>query len=267
MSSFRESPSAEAGLAGGAVTTDTLLRGRVTLLQPARGFRSSLDPVLLAAFVTPPFHRFADIGCGTGALAFLLAAREPRATGVGVELQARLAGLASAGVARNDFAHRLQIVHGDVRERVGRAPLERGTFDLVVTNPPYRVLADGPASPDLERAQATHELSLRLHEWIDCAAALVAPGGRVAVVFPAERLDELRVGLRARGLAPARLRQVHPRVHRPASRVLVEARAVVEAGASGADAFVEPPLVLHEADGRHTPETLRILGEPAAAGG
>ena len=57
-----------------AITTDTLLRGRVTLLQPTRGFRSSLDPVLLAAFVGPPFGRFVDIGCGTGAVAFLLAA-------------------------------------------------------------------------------------------------------------------------------------------------------------------------------------------------
>ena len=35
------------------ITTDTLLRGRVTLLQPRRGFRSSLDPVLLARFLAP----------------------------------------------------------------------------------------------------------------------------------------------------------------------------------------------------------------------
>jgi len=40
---------------GSAFTVDTLLGGRVTLLQPARGFRTSLDPVLLSAFVAPPF--------------------------------------------------------------------------------------------------------------------------------------------------------------------------------------------------------------------
>ena len=64
-----------------ALTSDTLLRGRVRLIQPARGFRSSLDPVLLAAFARPPFGRFLDIGCGTGAVSFLLLARDPEASG------------------------------------------------------------------------------------------------------------------------------------------------------------------------------------------
>ena len=84
-----------------AFTVDTLLGGRVTLLQPARGFRASLDPVLLSAFVGPPFGRFLDIGCGTGALSFLLLARDAAATGVAVELQAPLVELAEEGRARN----------------------------------------------------------------------------------------------------------------------------------------------------------------------
>ncbi|HEX2657799.1 MAG TPA: methyltransferase, partial [Polyangia bacterium] len=105
------------------LTVDTLLRGRVTLLQPTRGFRSSLDPLLLSAFVRPPFGRFVDIGCGTGALAFSLAALDAGATGVGIELQPRLRALAAEALARNDFAARLAIVEGDVRTSVGRGPL------------------------------------------------------------------------------------------------------------------------------------------------
>lgn len=242
-----------------AVTTDTLLRGRVTLLQPARGFRSSLDPVLLAAFVAPPFGRFVDIGCGTGALAFVLAATDLTATGVGVEIQPRLASLATAGVAKNAFAERLAILNADVRYGMGRSPLDRRAFDLVVTNPPYRAVTDGPASPDPERAQANHELTLTLNDWLDCAAALVAPGGRVAVVFAAERMDALCAGLQSRDLVPARARMVHPRLDRPASRVLIEARA------GGRQALsIEPPLGLHEPDGRYSPEARRMLGETAA---
>ena len=80
-----------------AVTADALLRGRVRLFQPARGARMSLDPVLLAGFVTPPFGRFLDIGCGTGPLSFLLLAGDPAATGVSVEIQPRLAALAVRG--------------------------------------------------------------------------------------------------------------------------------------------------------------------------
>src|SRR5579872_623827 len=135
-----------AGDAGDEFTTDTLLRGRITLLQPARGFRSSLDPVLLAAFVTPPFGRVLDIGCGTGAVSFLLMAADTAATGVGVELQPRLARLARTGAARNGFSERLMIVEGDVR-RAGDETLAPASFDLVATNPPFRLPSDGNTSP------------------------------------------------------------------------------------------------------------------------
>ena len=247
-----------------AVTTDTLLRGRVTLLQPVRGFRSSLDPLLLAAFVAPPYGRFVDIGCGTGALAFVLAATDPHATGVGVEIQPRLASLAVAGAARNAFAERLAIVNADVRHSLGRSPLDRRGFDLVVTNPPFRAVTDGPASPDPERAQANHELTLTLNDWLDCAEALLVPGGRVAVVYPAVRMDALCAGLTARGLVPARARMVHPRSDRPPSRVLLEARAGGGSPLIGSPPILDPPLGVHEADGRYSPEVRRMLGEPTA---
>ena len=64
-------------------TADRLLGGRVVIHQPARGMRISLDPVLLAGFIGAPYGRFLDIGAGTGALSFLLLARDPGATGVG----------------------------------------------------------------------------------------------------------------------------------------------------------------------------------------
>src|SRR5437764_7444189 len=96
-------------------TVDTLLRGRVTLLQPKRGFRSSLDPVLLARFLAPPYGRFLDIGCGTGALSFSLLAGDARATGAGVELQPRLARLAALGRERNGVGERFTMIEGDVR--------------------------------------------------------------------------------------------------------------------------------------------------------
>jgi len=205
------------------VTIDTLLRGRVTLVQPARGFRSSIDPLLLAAFVRPPFGRFVDIGCGTGALAFALAALDPEATGVAVEIQPRLARLAARGLARNAFATRLALVEADVRQAAGGPSLPEATFDLVATNPPYRAVGGGFVSPDGERARANHEVTLKLAEWLDAAAALVRTGGLVAAVFVAARHDELLAQMRARALAPRRLRFVHARLDEAPSRILVEA--------------------------------------------
>ncbi len=242
------------------VTADALLQGRVRIYQPARGARMSLDPVLLAGFVAPPYGRFLDIGCGAGPLAFLLLARDPAAGGVGVEIQPRLSALALRGRDDNGWGERLEVVDGDVRglgERLGA-----GSFDLVVTNPPYRTIESSPPSPNPERALAFNEIALRLAEWVEVAARAVRPGGRVAAILPAQRSQELRHALRRNLLRPIRTRLVCPRAGEPASRILVEARR------DDRDVFVielvtEEPLVVHEADGSFTPEVRRMLGEMA----
>ena len=236
------------------ITADTLRGGRVRIYQPARGARMSLDPVLLEGFLPPPHGRFLDIGCGTGALSFLLLARDPAAIGVGVELQPRLAALAARGRDENGWQQRLEIAVGDVRglgDRLGAA-----TFDLVATNPPYRTLAGNRRPPDEERALAHQEIALALAEWVACAARAVRPGGRVAAIFPAERAADLLTEMHGRDLVPCRLRPVHPRADEPASRVLVEAER-----AGRRPLVLEPPLVLHAEGARYTPEVLRLLDE------
>jgi tRNA1Val (adenine37-N6)-methyltransferase len=236
------------------VTRDSLLAGRVRLYQPARGARMSLDPVLLAGFVAPPYGRFLDVGAGAGPVSFLLLARDPAATGLAVEIQPRLAALAARGRDENGWAGRLEILAGDVRGLGGR--LDAAGFDLVVANPPYRPVRDGNVSPHPERAVAHHELTLTLDDWVGGAARAVRAGGRVAAILPAERADELLAALPARGLAPVRLRRVHPFADRPASRILVEA-----VRGPAREAGEEPPLVVHVTGARYTPEVLRMLGE------
>ena len=234
------------------ITADTLRGGRVRIFQPARGARMSLDPVLLEGFLHPPHGRFLDIGCGTGALSFLLLARDPAATGVGVELQPRLAALATRGRDENGWQQRLEIAVGDVRGMGDH--LGASTFDLVATNPPYRTLTGSRRPPDDERALAHQEIALALAEWVACAARAVRPGGRVAAIFPAERAADLLAEMRGRDLVPCRLRSVHPRPDEPASRVLVEAER------GGRRPFlIEPPLVVHDPGGGYSAEVARML--------
>jgi tRNA1Val (adenine37-N6)-methyltransferase len=234
------------------ITRDSMLRGQVTLLQPRRGFRSSLDPVLLAGFVSAPYGHVLDIGCGTGAISFLLLARDPAATGVGVEVQPRLASLLRQAVIENGHQARFRVEHADIRH----AQLAPASFDLVVSNPPYLPLGQGALPPDEERAIAHHEVKLPLSDWVDRAATFCRPDGRVAVVFPAQRAAELLAALTARGLSPTRLRPVYPRPGQPATRVLVEARRP----AAARPLVFEPPLLVHEADG-YSEEVRRYLGE------
>ena len=232
---------------------DTLLRGRVKLIQPVRGFRSSLDPVLLAGFIHAPYRHFLDIGCGTGALSFLLLARDPVATGLGVEIQPRLAGLAARSVEANGFGARFAVSVADVRE-AGCVP--RAAFDLVASNPPFRPLGRGVLPPQAERSLANHEVALTLVEWLDVAQAALRPNGRLAAIYPADRLDETRAALAARGLAIARLRMMQAQAGARANRFCFEARR----SALVAETMTEVPLVVHE-QGKYSAEVCAMLEE------
>lgn len=234
-----------------AITRDTLLRGRVKLLQPRDGYRSSLDPVLLAAFVTPPFGHFLDIGCATGVLSFLLLAHDPAATGIGVEVQPRLAALAEAGRRENGVEARWRVLGADVRQA---ELLAQARFDLVATNPPFRPVGTGVLPPASERAIAHHEVSLALPEWLDVVARVLVPRGRLAAIFPHDRWPELREAMSARGLGVTRFRPVVSRLPGTANRMLVEARR------GEGDAGEEPPLVVHDGGG-YSAEVRRMLGE------
>jgi tRNA1Val (adenine37-N6)-methyltransferase len=108
-------------------------------------------------------------------------------------------------------------------------------------------------SPDRERSIAHHEVALTLDNWLDAGTAALAPGGRLCVIFPADRCDELVAGLEQRGLVAARKRFVHPQAGAAPGRVLVEAR-------SGGAPVIEPPLVVHE-NGAFTPEVRQMLGD------
>ena len=234
-------------------TRDTLLRGRVILHQPRRGFRSSLDPVLLAGFLSPPYGHFLDIGAGTGAVSFLLLAKDDQATGVAVEIQDRLATLAQSGLRENTFADRLLVVNSDARQ-LGES--FEGAFDLVATNPPFRPVGVGNLPGHSQRAMAHHEVTLTLREWAQVAYRCLRPEGRLGVIFPSDRLEELSTVLAQTGLPVVATRLVLPRSGDPPMRCLVEARKT----SLPSDPSRLPSLVVHGLKG-YTPELLEMLGE------
>ena len=96
-------------------TLDGLLDRRVTLEQPAEGYRVAVDTVLLAAAVPIETGQKAlDLGCGVGGAMLCLACRVPGITITGIEIQDELTQLCRANIARNTFATGLDVVQGDV---------------------------------------------------------------------------------------------------------------------------------------------------------
>ncbi|OGR33779.1 MAG: hypothetical protein A2005_09715 [Desulfuromonadales bacterium GWC2_61_20] len=222
------------------------------------GYRYSLDPFLLVGFAAAESgRRLVDLGCGSGVVPLLLAARRPQALVSGIELQPRLAELARSNVAASGVADRVEIIAGDLRQ-IGPL-LPPAECDAVLANPPYRRVGSGRLAPDGERAAARHELNGTLADFVAAAVYLLKAGGRFYLVHLPERLSEVLTLLQTAGLAPKRLRCVHPQPGAAACLVLVEGR---KGGRPGL--VVETPLLVRDGGG-YSPEMAALYA--SCAGG
>ena len=215
--------------------------------QPRRGYRFSIDAVLLAHLAAPrPRDRILDLGTGCGIVSLLLACRLPDVRIRGIELQADLANLARENVLRNRLADRIGIAEADLRslhpEDMG------GLFDMVVCNPPYRRRHSGRMNPDPQKAIARHEIEARLADVISASRRLLRRSGRLSIVYPAERTSDLLVEMRSGRIEPKQMVAIHSRIDTEAKLVFVE-------GVHGAGPGVKigPPLAIYESDGSYTP--------------
>ncbi|MDX2142803.1 MAG: methyltransferase domain-containing protein [Rhodospirillaceae bacterium] len=229
---------------------DTLLDGRVKIRQPTDGYRVAVDPVLLAAAVSAKSgQRVLDVGCGTGAAMFCLAARVTGVDVTGIEIQPALAKFAEDGIARNNFGARARVVTGDL---MALPDIVCATaFDVVMTNPPYG--AEGTVSPKESVAQAHHEREVELQDWLTACLKLLKPNGRLAVIHRADRLSDVLAAVRPH-CGDIHIIPIYPKPGQPARRVIVEAGKGRKTGDT-----LTPGLVLHAPDGSFTLEAARIL--------
>lgn len=234
-------------------TINELSLGNLRLIQAEKGYRFSLDPVLLARFAEDiPADKVVDLGTGCGIIPLLLAKLTASRELIGIELQSQQAERAQRNVELNSLQERVKIIAGDLRGIRHLLPV--ASSDLVVSNPPYRQPDNGRVSPADERAASRHELSGGLIDFIDAASWLLKNGGRFAIIYLAERLPELLLQMNSKGIEPKRLRMVHPRLLDPARMVLVEGRKNGRPGLQ-----VEKPLIVYQGEGRdYSPEVLEM---------
>ena len=176
-----------------ATSTDHVLGGRVTLRQPDQGYRTAIDPVLLAAAVdAKPGMRVFDAGCGTGAASLCLAARVPGAEIFGIDTEPEFIALARDSARLNRFEPAPVFEIADLKDyRPATA-----NFDHVMSNPPFRASGSGHAPADPLKRAAHVEGTLRLDEWIERCFGLLRPGGCFTMIHSQARMAEVEADMK-----------------------------------------------------------------------
>ncbi|MBZ4654546.1 MAG: putative O-methyltransferase [Peptococcaceae bacterium] len=242
-------------------TLDDLLIQGLRIIQKAKGFRFTLDSVMLSHFATlKEGDRVADLGTGTGIIPLILSTRAKKLKILGVELQPHIAEMALRSVKLNKLEEKIEIVEGDIRNI--HKVMGGGQYTLVTANPPYWSVSEGLPSPAETKALSRHEISCSLEDFIASASKLLNYQGRFALIHRADRLMDIIGLLRRYQLEPRRMRLIHPYLGKCAQHVLLEARK-----SAPPELKVLPPLVVYEAPGRYTPEILRWYGKEEIKGG
>lgn len=238
-------------------TLDSILGNRVKVLQNRKGYRFSIDSVLLARFVAPYIAdtEVIELGAGTGVVSLIMAILGKPKHIKAMELQPSLLSLARRNVVLNGLDPIITVQEQDIR----LIPAHRSSrsCDWVVANPPYYELTKGRVSPDSERALARHELTCTLNDVLAAMNHLVRREGRVAIVHRAARIGEIFTTLAEYDMEVTRLRMVHSDQDSAGELVLIEAGRRI--GKSRYRQVVHPPLILHGRDGEYTEETKQIL--------
>ena len=115
---------------------EELLFGSIRMKITDAQFRVSTDSMVLADFCRIKHgSRVLDLGCGCGTLGLLLLGADGTLQICGVEIQEPAARQARENAAENGFSDHMHIVCGDLRQ--AHADIAPGSFDCVLSNPPY----------------------------------------------------------------------------------------------------------------------------------
>ena len=247
--------SAPRGKAG--TTTDEVLDGRLSIIQPRAGHRVGGDAVFLAAAVPAKAgERVLEAGTGVGVAGLCLLARVPELNVTAVEIDAELCALAKSNAARNGFAEQFKVIEADVTSPakvLSAAGLVREGYDHVIANPPFHSDSDVRAAPDAARAVAHVMERDGLGDWVRFLTSMAAPKGRLTLIHRAECLGEILDLLQGR-FGDVAIFPLFPKAGEPALRVIVQGRKGSRAGLR-----LLPGLVLHGPDGAHSADSEVVL--------
>ena len=199
--------------------------------------------------------RIIDLGTGCGVIPLVLAFRSKTDRKItGVEIQPELAGLAKKNVIQNNFGNQIEILEADFRQVPSLFAPE--SFDLAISNPPYRKAGTGRMNPDIQKAIARHEIAAKVDDVFAASANLLKDGGRIALIYPAERLAGLVRSALDFGFSPKRLTVIYSFPHGHSRLVHLECRK-----GGGEELRIEEPFYIYDSNGLYSEAMQKFYNE------
>ena len=257
-----------------------VLNKRLKLLHTEKGFKTSIDSVLLAAACkVKAGEHILDLGCGVGGAGLCVLSRVSNVHLTGVEIQEDHAQLARRNAEINLFQNYAEFIHADIRTYRNEK-----AFDHVICNPPYLDAGAHLRSPSKEKATAMGGLpptsscdliagsqeggkdpsvkskddSVFLKDWVDCAHFCLKSNGTLTMIHRADKVDRIILAMGKR-FGAIEIIPLWPKRGEQAKRVIV--RAIKD---RKSPATLHAGLILHQNHGEYTEAADKILKDMKA---
>lgn len=239
--------------------------GCLRIIQLPRDFCYGIDAVILADFAAKvangktasqksKIERVMDIGTGTGIVPLILSHKTEIPKIFGLEIQSGSFERAIRGVRLNGLDERIEIICSDVSKLlINDKRAFKGSFDMVVSNPPYVAMGGGINSVKESKHIARQETSATLDDFINTGAQLLRDKGHFVMVHRPGRLGELIYSMKNHGIEPKTLRFVSPMEGKPPNIVLIHG---IKNG--GSELKVMTNLIVYEAPSEYSKEVRNI---------
>lgn len=208
------------------------------IYQKKDGFKFGTDAVALSNFVTcKKDQKIIDLGTYSGIIPILLSAKTNAKKITGLEIQEEAVKMAQKSVEYNNLQEKIEIINGDIC-KIDKF-FKRASFDIVVTNPPYKKGGTGVINTIDTKIIARHEILCTLEDIIKAAKYLLKDNGKFFMVHKPERLAEIIDTMKKYKIEPKRMQLVHESFEKQPCLILIE-------GVLNAKPFlnIEKPLLL-----------------------
>ena len=159
--------------------------------------------------------------------------------------------MAEKSIKLNNLENKINIINEDIKN-IDKI-LKKQSYDVVVTNPPYKKMGTGVINKNIEKLISRHEIKADLEDFIKQSAYLLKDKGTIYMVHRPERLIDIIILLKKYNLEPKNIKCVHSNMNEKPNMLLIKA-------VKNAKSFLkfEKPLYIYTQTGEYTNDILKI---------
>ncbi len=226
------------------------------IIQNEKGFCFGIDSVLLSDFAKniKRGSKVLDLGTGTGIIPILLCGKTELKEVIGVEIQKEVSNMAKRSSILNNLQDRFKVINENILSLNNL--YKKQTFDVIVTNPPYKRKSTGIVNEEEKKIISRHETTANLEDFIKISRDLLKDKGEFYMVHRPERLVDILSLLRYYKIEPKEIRFVYSNINKQPKLILIK-------GIKNAKPFlkVDKNLYIYDENGNYTKEILEIYNK------